>query len=216
MKYAYQGEFDPLKLESTNIDRLSTSLVPENNKLLELGCATGFMSKYFTQVKHCQVYGVEIDPEMAKIAAESCENILIGDLDQSSTWQKIAPVAPFDVVFASAIIEHLRDPWGTLQLIKQVLKPGGVLIMTTSNIAHWRMRLHLLFGRWDYQAYGTLDNAHLRFFTYSTFQQLVESAGFAIEAIDMDPAGGIKYFNWLARHFPNLYAHQMVIRARKL
>jgi len=216
MKYDYGKEFDPNQLAPTNIDRLSVSLVPEKSKLLELGCATGFMSKYFTQMKQCRVFGVEIDPEMAKLAAKSCENVLIADLDEPQTWSKIQVVSPFDVAFASAIIEHLKNPWAALQSIKEVLKPHGILIITTSNIAHWRMRLNLLLGRWQYQDYGILDNTHLRFFTYNTFQQAVEQAGFAVEHIGIDSAGGIKYFNWLARHFPNLYAHQMVIRARKL
>ena len=213
MKYDYQGEFNPEQLKPTNIDRLSTQLVPPNSKLLELGCATGFMSKYFTQVKQCRVFGVEIDPEMAKIASKSCENILVGDLDQPQTWSKIQAVSPFDVIFASAVIEHLQNPWAALQSIKQMLKPHGSLIITTSNIAHWRMRLKLLLGQWSYEDYGTLDNTHLRFFTYHTFQEAVEQAGFTIERLAIDPAGGIKYFNWLARHWPNFYAHQIVIKA---
>ena len=213
MKYDYQGEFNPEQLKPTNIDRLSTQLVPPNSKLLELGCATGFMSKYFTQVKRCRVFGVEIDPEMAKIASKSCENILVGDLDQPQTWSKIQAVSPFDVIFASAVIEHLQNPWAALQSIKQMLKPHGSLIITTSNIAHWRMRLKLLLGQWSYEDYGTLDNTHLRFFTYHTFQEAVEQAGFTIERLAIDPAGGIKYFNWLARHWPNFYAHQIVIKA---
>ena len=215
MKYDYGKEFDPHQLEPTNIAKLSTGFIPKKSNLLELVCATGFMSKYFTQVKQCRVFGVEIDPEMAKIAAKSCENILVGDLDQPQTWSKIQAVSPFDVVFASAVIEHLQNPWAALQSIKQVLKPQGILIVTTSNIAHWRMRLQLLFGRWNYQPYGTLDNTHLRFFTYDTFRDAVEQAGFVIETIAIDPTGGIKYFNWLARHWPNFYAHQIVIRARK-
>ncbi len=216
LKYDHTTDFNPEKLAVDNIDRLATALVPETSKLLELGCATGFMSKYFTQSKKCQVYAVEINPEMAQKASESCQNILVGDLDNPLTWTKINEVAPFDVVFASAIIEHLKDPWATLQLIKQVIKPGGKLIITTSNIAHWRVRLKLLFGNWNYESYGTLDNTHLRFFTYHTFEQAIEAAGFFIEHIAIDPAGGIKYFNWIAKYFPNLYAHQMVIRARKI
>lgn len=215
MKYDYGKNFDPAQLKATNIDRLSTALVPPNSKLLELGCATGFMSKYFTQVKKCQVYGVEIDSKMAKVAATSCENILVGDLDEPMTWDKIQSVSPFDVVFASAVIEHLKNPWVVLQSIKQVLKPNGILIITTSNIAHWRMRLNLLWGRWQYQGYGTLDTTHLRFFTYSSFQQAISQTGFTIEHINIDPAGGIKYLNWLARYFPNFYAYQMVIKAIK-
>ena len=215
MKYFYRGVFNPQRLAPDNIDRLSTALVPPNSYLLELGCANGFMSRYFKSVKRCRVVGVELDRQ-AVSHARPYSRVICADLEHKTTWAKIKAIAPFDVVFASAIIEHLRDPWQILQLIKSVLKPNGLLIITTSNIAHWRMRFQLLLGRWRYEDYGTLDNTHLKFFTYHTFKAAIQDAGFAISKIAIDPAGGIKYFDWLARHFPNFYAHQMVISARKL
>lgn len=205
IKYRYQGKFDPDKLEPTNIDRLSTSLVPENSKVLELGCATGFMSEYFRRRLHCQVIGVDINPD---VKPDIC-----GDLNSQTAWTKIKKYQPYDVVFASAIIEHLPSPEATLQLIKSVLKPEGLLIITTSNVAHWRQRLNLLLGRFEYEDYGLLDRTHLRFFTYFSFQKLIQSAGFKVIAVKIDPAGGVKYFNWLFKHWPNFYAHQICIKA---
>jgi SAM-dependent methyltransferase len=205
IKYCYQGKFDPLKLEPTNIDWLSTALVPENSKVLELGCATGFMSQYFRRRLHCQVIGVDINPNV--------KPDITGDLNLPATWAKIKKFKPFDVVFASAIIEHLPNPEATLQLIKAVLKPQGQLIITAPNVAHWRLRLKLLRGHWDYEDYGLLDKTHLRFFTYYSFQKLISDAGFKIKQVLLDPAGGVKYFNWLFKYFPNFYAHQICIKA---
>lgn len=207
IKYRYQGKFNPLQLELNNIDRLSTSFVSPNSRLLELGCATGYMSDYFKQKLHCQVTGVDINPLV--------KPDIIGDLNSTSTWKKIAVSGRFDVVFASAILEHLPQPETTLQLIKSVLKPGGKLIVTLPNIAHWCMRLKLLIGRWEYEDYGLLDRTHLRFFNYFTAQKLIATAGFKIKAVKIDPAGGIKYLSWLFKYFPNLYAYQICIKAQK-
>ena len=207
IKYCYQGRFDPLKLEATNIDRLSTALVPENSKVLELGCATGFMGRYFRRRRHCQVIGVDINPAV--------KPDIVGNLNLAATWTKIKKFQPFDLVFASAIIEHLANPEATLQLIKAVLKPEGMLIITAPNVAHWRQRFKLLRGHWDYEDYGLLDRTHLRFFTYFSFQKLIRSAGFKVIAVKIDPAGGVKYFNWLFKYFPNFYAHQICIQAQK-
>lgn len=207
IKYRYQGKFDPDKLLKTDIDYLSTSLVKPKLKILELGSATGFMSQYFRKHLGCTVVGVDINPE--------AKPDIIGDLSSSSTWKKIRTQAPYDLVFASSVLEHLPRPEATLQLIKVSLKPKGELIVTTSNFAHWRMRFNMLRGKFDYEDYGPLDRTHLRFFTYFTFQKLIKDAGFKINQVLIDPAGGAKYFNWLVKYFPNLYAHQICIYAIK-
>jgi len=205
IKYRYHGKFDPELLQSDNIDRLSTTLVPNYSKVLELGCANGYMSRYFKLKKHCSVIGVDINPLV--------KPTIVGDLNLISTWKKIKVKKPFDVVFASAILEHLLQPELTLQLIKSVLKTKGILIVTLPNISHWRQRLDCLLGRFEYQDYGQLDRTHLRFFNYFTAQKLITAAGFKIKSISYDPAGGIKYLNWLVKYWPNLYAYQICIEA---
>ncbi|MDZ7587003.1 MAG: methyltransferase domain-containing protein, partial [Patescibacteria group bacterium] len=94
IKYQYSGKFDPYKLKIDNIDRLSTAFMPKNAKVLELGCATGFMSRYFKTKLHCQVVGVDINP--------ATKPDIVGDIQQQNTWHKIKLQAPYDIVFASA------------------------------------------------------------------------------------------------------------------
>jgi SAM-dependent methyltransferase len=205
IKYRFRGKFDPAKLAVDNIDRLSTGLIKPKTKVLELGCATGFMGEYLRRRLGCQVTGVDINPAVKPEIA--------GDLNLAATWRKIKAKAPFDLVLASAILEHLPRPEQTLQLIKQVLKPQGELIVTLPNIAHWRARLNLVLGRFEYEDYGIFDRTHLRFFTYFTAQKLIQDAGFKLKRVLIDPAGGMKYFNWLVKRWPNLYAHQICLYA---
>lgn len=176
-------------------------------KVLELGGSHNFMSEHFRKHLHCRVVNVDINP--------AAKPDICGDLNNQTTWNKIKLKAPFDLVFASAILEHLPRPEATLQSIKSVLKPRGELILTLPNIAHWRARLKLMLGRFEYEDYGIFDRTHLRFFTYFTGQQLIKNAGFSIKKVLIDPAGGVRYFNWLVRHWPNLYAHQFCIYAQK-
>ena|SRR3989344_5514773 len=207
IKYRYQGKFDPEKLKPDNIDRLSMEMVPERSKVLELGAATGFMGDWLKKAKKCKVVGVDINPVAKPDIA--------GNLDELSTWKRIAARGKFDVVLASAILEHLQNPEMVLEQIRQVLKPKGILVLTLPNIAHWRMRLNLLLGNWNYEDYGILDRTHLRFFTYFTAVKLVRRSGFRVKKVAIDPAGGLKYFNWLVKRWPNLYAYQIAIKAIK-
>ena len=41
--------------------------------------------------------------------------------------------AAFDVVVASEVIEHVKDPAAFLRTLSQLMKPDGVLCMTTLN-----------------------------------------------------------------------------------
>ena len=125
IKYRYRGKFDPDKLLRTNIDYLSTRLVKPKTKVLELGAATGFMSEHFRKHLGCKVVGVDINPE--------AQPDIAGDLNSPTTWKKIRAQAPYDVVMASSVLEHLPRPEATLQLIKAVLKPDGTMRLSDSR-----------------------------------------------------------------------------------
>lgn len=104
----------------------------------------------------------------------------------------------FDVVFCGETIEHLIDPDHLLDEMHRVLKPGGLLILTTPNIANWYDRLMLLAG---YQPYwlpasdrhhkvGNLLRSvrcsergphHLRFFCLRSLRELLPLHHFDID-----------------------------------
>ena len=54
--------------------------------------------------------------------------------------------ASFDVVLLVEVIEHLENHRIAIGELARILKPGGVLILTTPNIMRLNSRLHFLFS----------------------------------------------------------------------
>lgn len=214
IKYGKDKKFSLDVLHPLNIDRQSVTLIPEGSKILEIGCATGFMAEYLIKEKKCIVDGVELALDEAREAKKKLRNVITGDIEDKDTIKQIEDT--YDIVFASALIEHLKDPWLSLKTWKKVLKKDGRILITTSNIAHWSMRLKMMKGQFNYEQYGILDNTHLRFFTTESFQKLVTDCGYTIEHFSIDPVGGgyPKISKLLSHTFPNLFAYQMLIFAK--
>ena len=135
VKYGANYIFSPENLHPLNIDRQSTILIPDRAKVLDIGCATGFMGKYLIKKKGCYVVGVEMANGEARDARKQLNRVIEGDIEKIDTIRKITQ--KFDVVLASAIIEHLKDPWAALKQWKHFLKRDGFVVVTTPNIAHW-------------------------------------------------------------------------------
>ena len=89
----------------------------------------------------------------------------------------------FDVVVAADVLEHLPDPGRALDLLRPLVKPGGLLLVSLPNVANVTVRLALLFGRFSYTPRGLLDASHLRFFTRRTGHALLVEHGFRVETV---------------------------------
>lgn len=216
MKYFSKDKFIPEKLDPLNIDVLSVSFIPKSSKVLEIGCADGFKGEYLINLKKCQVIGVEKDPQASKTAKDRGLTVITGDIEDEKVISEVKSKGKFDVLLATAVIEHLADPWQALKVWQDFLKADGILVISTSNILHWSARLKFLFGKFDYEDYGLLDNTHLRFFTYDSFSKLIEDCGFKVLEYKIDPVGGglPKLSKALSNFFPGLFAYQMVIKAK--
>jgi len=99
----------------------------EGSRVLDIGCFTGVSLEILRDLG-CTPYGVEFQKEAARIAESRNAGEVFGcdvnDLPQTK---------PFDVVTATDVIEHLSDPWASLSSIWRVMKPGGLLLITTPN-----------------------------------------------------------------------------------
>jgi SAM-dependent methyltransferase len=92
--------------------------------------------------------------------------------------------AKFDFVFFSEVIEHLPIPgYLVLQRLRQVLRPGGVLICTTPNLYRLRNVVYMALGRsiFDYFQYPDEDIALAHVVEYSRdhLDWQFKKAGFA-------------------------------------
>ncbi len=156
--------------------------IPQQSKVLELGCATGYMSAYLTNKLACQVTGVEIDSKACVKAKAHCQKVICANVEEKD-WLVQLKDQKFDIVLCADIIEHLRDPLAFLKRIKSFLKPTGFLVASLPNGAHAALRLELLAGQFQYEETGLLDRTHLHLFTYQSLYQVLPKAGYQIEEL---------------------------------
>jgi O-antigen biosynthesis protein len=158
---------------------LVVGLVPDGARVLEFGCATGYMSEVLKSRKGCVVTGIEISPEAAALAREHCERVIVGDAEELD-YDELLGKQRFEAILFADVLEHLKEPRELLQRIRPFLSRRGAVIASIPNIAHGSVRLALLAGEFRYRELGLLDNTHLRFFTHESTRDLFEAAGFVI------------------------------------
>jgi 2-polyprenyl-3-methyl-5-hydroxy-6-metoxy-1,4-benzoquinol methylase len=155
------------------------SLVPPATRVLEFGCATGYMSQVLKDRLGCTVVGVEIDRDAAAIAEQHTERVIVGDAEVIDFAAELAG-EEFDVVLFADVLEHLKQPGDVLRRVRPFVAENGVVVASIPNIAHASVRLALLGGEFRYREWGLLDDTHLRFFTRASIQDLFEETGYVI------------------------------------
>jgi 2-polyprenyl-3-methyl-5-hydroxy-6-metoxy-1,4-benzoquinol methylase len=217
-RYEPSNAKPPDELDEFDRNRLLLEWVGEGKRVLEVGCSTGYMSRALVE-RGCGVTGIEGDPTAAERARAYCQAVHVLDLN-APDWIAVFPERGFDVVLLGDVLEHLVMPDGALLQLREVLNSDGALVVSLPNVVHWITRLKILFGRFDYEPWGTLDHTHLRFFTTKTAHALIEAAGYRITrfhpAIGGRLAGHARpMWQALARLLPGLFAYQLLFEAKR-
>ena len=113
---------------------LDNAEVAENMDILDVACGTGVVFPYYLQRNAASVTGIDIAPEMAKIAAAKYENdprvqVICGDVEETAFDRK------FDVIVVYNAFPHFPDPRRLIKTLAGLLKEGGRL-----TIAHGASR----------------------------------------------------------------------------
>jgi SAM-dependent methyltransferase len=217
LRYRYDVPDYDLQPDAYSRTRILLSWVGKSKRVLELGCSTGYMSKYMVEKQDCSVVGIELDPAAADCARSFCREIFVRDLNESHRFAGIVKHS-FDVVLMGDVLEHLVDPLGLLIQIRELLDANAKIVICLPNVLHWLTRIKMLLGRFDYEAAGTLDHTHLRFFTEKSSRELIAAAGFQVTRFY--PAFGGRLagharpmWQTLANWFPGLFAFQLLYEA---
>ena len=160
---------------------LLVRLVAPGSRVLDVGCATGYLGELLA-AKECVVVGIEADPEAARLARSSGAYQAVYEIDLDDATSSL-PTGAFDVVLCADVLEHLRDPPGTLRRLHPMLAEDGQLVVSLPNVAHLSVRLQLLAGHFRYTERGILDRTHLHFYTYESARALIEGSGLRVESV---------------------------------
>ena len=123
-----QTDFYQKRIRNTEWKAIS-SFIPKNSKFLDIGCGTGSSMMKAMEDKNCEVFG--IDPEPGAHGVGRYIDGVTEGLNIVEGFSENLPYAndDFDIVYCSHVLEHVNDEIKSLQEIKRVLKPSGVLIV---------------------------------------------------------------------------------------
>jgi SAM-dependent methyltransferase len=158
------------------LEFLTASLPPAPAHVLDVGCAGGYVGVLLTRLGY-QVTGIELNATMAAQARRTGIPVLENDLEEPLDL----PDDSVDAVHACEIIEHLFDTEGFLREIHRVLRPGGVLVVSSPNLNSLSNRFRVLAGRslpmWGVSL-ADHHGGHIRLFNRGSLEGLLRRTGF--------------------------------------
>lgn len=136
-------------------------------RLLDIGCATGFLLDE-ARKQGWQVYGIELSNWAVDFAKNrlGIENIFQGTLNDANYSDNF-----FDVVVIKDTLEHLIDIKGILVEIKKILKPDGLLYISTPNFDSLASKIFRT--KW-----WNINQSHIYYFTRKTLFKMLDLTGF--------------------------------------
>ena len=175
-KHNYEYEVDTnSQTGPANVVRL----VGQDKRVLEIGCGPGSITKILAEQGGCKVTGLELDPEAIKKVAQYCVKVMQADLN-SSEWPQLLKNDKFDVVVAADVLEHLYDPWKSLQRMVPLINDSGYIVISLPHVGHAAVASCLINGDFDYRDWGLLDRTHIRFFGLKNIEDLFAQANLKI------------------------------------
>jgi methionine biosynthesis protein MetW len=134
--------------------------IPQNARVLDLGCGDGSLLQFLTQTRGVHGYGVEISPENIVACVRNGVNVIQDDLE---TGLAEIETDSFDFVILSQTLQAMRH---TEAIVDEMLRVGRQAIVTFPNFGYWRNRMAVARGNMPvsenlpYEWYDT-PNVHL-------------------------------------------------------
>ena len=142
----------------------------QGRELLDAGSGTGWFSKRAVE-RGAKVTSIDIGPQLLKKVGEKCRT----DRAACDICQTALADESFDFIVSSEVIEHVPHPRRAIREINRLLRPGGILVLSTPNrIWHFAITLANRLGARPYQGYENWVG-------YRELREWVEEEGMIVE-----------------------------------
>ena len=165
----------------------------QGKKVLEIGCATGdLLAKIKKAGGHAK--GLEISGFAADIARKRGLDVTTGTIENFADDHR----GNFDIVIALEVIEHVLSPTVFLKHCAALIRPGGLLLISTPNYACARR-----FGK-EWLGFNT-SFEHIYFFSLKVLIRMASKSEFALKYIESSKSlGGTRTLNLMTRQYERL------------
>ncbi len=152
--------------------------LPEGASVLDMGCGNGtFISRF--QGRGWNLYGTDFSPSGIEIARANFPGIDFFLADSSaSTGDILMRIGQVDAIISTEVIEHLYDPKGFLRNANSLVKPGGIVILSTPYHGYLKNILLAATGKLDQHFTVLWDHGHIKFWSRKTLSKVLVESGF--------------------------------------
>jgi SAM-dependent methyltransferase len=165
--------------------RLAYSWVPKKVRVLDIGCGFGETLGYH-QSRGCDVYGVEADNNIRRVAEKFGFKVHVGLFDPTLYEPDF-----FDYVTMDQVVEHVVDPLDTLRGVARVLRRGGLAVLSTPNSNGWGAKL---FGRRWINWHAPYHRQH---FSVRSMEIAANHTGMTLERVRTITSSEWLYYQWI-------------------
>ena len=198
-EYEWEGSSPPCTQAYVRplVERYLQAL-PTGSRLLDLGCGNGAMLGSFSG-KGWQLVGVDISNSGIAQARKGWPGI---QFEVGDATGDLSALGQFDAVISTEVIEHIFLPRYFAQNCFRLLKPGGILVLSTPYHG-WLKNIAIAVAHQTDKHFDPLyDYGHIKFWSVDTLSKLLWEAGF--DDLEFTGAGRLPYL-WKS----------LVMRARK-
>ncbi len=162
---------------------MAINYILENSVVLDVGCACGDLGVALKEHKNATMYGLEYNQGSIDIALSTgaYKEIHQFNLDEITEDSFSNYHNKFDYIVCGDVLEHLRNPMYSLNILKSYLKDDGFIIASIPNVAHMSIKSNLLVNDFTYTPTGLLDETHIHLFTYKSIAQELANINLQID-----------------------------------
>ncbi|MDK8873592.1 bifunctional 2-polyprenyl-6-hydroxyphenol methylase/3-demethylubiquinol 3-O-methyltransferase UbiG [Paracoccus sp. SSJ] len=188
-----QGKFKPLHmLNPTRLDYVTTQIAAQFGRdlaaagpfqgltLLDIGCGGGLMAEPMARLGATVTGADAAEGNIAIARLHAEEQGLAIDYRATTAEALAADGHRFDVVMALEIVEHVADPAQFIATCRELVAPGGMLIVSTLNRTARSFAAAIVGAEWIMRWLPKGTHDWRRFITPDELAQMTEAAGLRV------------------------------------
>ena len=122
--------------------KVIADLLPNNTRVLDIGCGDGSLMSLLNEEKHIEVRGLELNQENVQECIHKGLTVIQGNAE---TELHQFPDKSFDYVVLSQTLQAFYEPE---KVLKHLLRIGKSVVISIPNFGYWKVRTSLLlFGK---------------------------------------------------------------------
>ena len=119
--------------------KVIADLLPNNTRVLDIGCGDGSLMDLLYKKKNIEVRGLELDQSNVQKCIHKGLPVIQGNAE---TELHQFPDQSFDYVVLSQTLQAFYNPE---KVLKELLRIGKSVVISIPNFGYWKVRLHLFF-----------------------------------------------------------------------